>query len=265
MEIIGIKSVIVYNHLNYEAVLAAAIIKQENPTMTAVTITHVIPTDYDTYIWVGIDPDKNTYKVFHDVRDKNHVVLLGDIDHVERRNPKIPLDSDATPGDDIKMRATLIEQVCKDITLVPADAQQTSEYQKLAFHASRFHSRTTELESLALVYAALLYAQNTLWDDEPFIVPSVNEQHIKDYQVDSTRAKRGFINNYKSVRVVHEGLSKTLFYTATDGFGYHLMLRMIKLTHKNYMNVIYGMEGPIIYTNLLGLNLENTSNPLVLN
>jgi hypothetical protein len=239
------KTLVVYNKLNHESLIAAAILKSENPTFETVDIHGLIHEDFESYIWLGIDPDPSVNEIFHRLRDKQNEIIKEDFKEtdyaVENRT-------------DVAVRSTIIEKM-----MLSFDLDDNEVYKKISFHAGHFHDKKTEPEYLLYVYDTIQDAYESLVYGKPFTVESDTpdiKEHMASYKLAVERAKKALQGNYNSATTFHNNVKKNLFHTCIATQDFHLMLRMIKLSHENFINVTQGIHGTILFTNLHNLKVE---------
>lgn len=257
------KVVVVYNHLNYDAVIAAGVIKAEmmgRDGLSFVDISQTVDPDGDTYYWVGVDP-QNTHESLYiatmsQPRIIEHIVFL-DSDIRAHRNE----DAIKTPwwkffskemvdvieeedDHDVPVKDSLITKVCAYFRY------SDENWKRLGFHASRFHHPQTELEYLAYIYANLVSAHDALTRDGVYVHQDFIAKHIDIYLDDIKKAKQTFTSSHRRSRVLDGKVEKTAIYTTNSDFSYHLKLRLIRLSNFDFMNIITGMVGMIAYTNM---------------
>lgn len=263
---------VVYNRLNHESVLAAAILMSQIVNAQAVDVSQLIYDGSTEYIWIGIEPVPGLGS-FHDTSAHiTHTVILD-------RNPQInavskvrrvmsvlgPFGKDkehfAEESDcDLGVKRTLIDKVCEHFEI------EGQEFQKVAFHAANFHKRDAELPWLAFVYNNLIIAEQALKTGQPYIVDHSSDSVVDKYKQAVEVAKRNFTNCYKEVKVQDGGKVKTALFTTMNDFGFHVALRLIRLSHTNFLNLTMGLSGTIAYSNMQGVKFEDRGeSPLLLN
>lgn len=264
---------VVYNRLNHESLLAAAILVAEVVEVEAVDISQLIHDDSEEYVWIGIEPI-TSYGSFRDASgEKTHTVILGDNSKVNAVSKVSRLavfsglytneQEHLTEDDfdcDAGIRRTLIDKVCEHFEI------DAPEYRKLALHASKFHDKKAELEYLAFVYKNLKEADRCLYDNEKFKVQEVTQTDVDLYLADMQKAKKNFRNRYQELRVQDGGKVRNAIYTTMNDFGYHLSLRLIRLAHENYLNLSMGLSGTIAFSNMRQVRFEDANTtPILMN
>ena len=255
-------TVIIFNKFNYDAVIAAAILSREIGNAVAVDVSQMVPTDADTYVWLGLTPANKPGHFSNVTMNKEHIVVTN----------KSPIAIKKKRFSWFRrqevMEVTQEEECISDYTLIQAAFERfeltNTDYRKLAFHVAHFHMRNTEVDYLAFVYDNLLHAEECLRNGTPFSVR--NEINVKRYIEAVGEAKRNLSSNYRYKDIREGDSTRTVLYTTMDGFGFHLTLRLIKLVHKSFMNTAMGMNGQVFYTNMKNLAIEDKGDPfLVLN
>lgn len=265
--------VVVYNRLNYESVLAAAILCAEVVEAEAVDVSQLIHDDSQEYVWIGCEPI-TSFGSFRDTgAQKTHTVFLGDNSRLnavskvsrlamfsgmysqeEEHHSANEFDCDAG------IRRTLIDKVCEHFEI------DVPEYRKLALHASKFHDKTAELEYLAFVYKNIKHADKCLYEVEKFKVQEAGQADIDAYMQDMNAVKRNFRNRYQELKVQDGDRVRNAIYTTMNDFGYHLSLRLIKLAHAYYLNVSMGLSGTIAFSNMRRVKFEDAqTTPILMN
>lgn len=261
VEISGIKTCVVYNKLCTDSLLAAAILKAEFPTYEVVDIGQLVTNEYETYVWLGIPYCTYKNTVFKYLKDKEHIVFMADdrrLATINGKESKEPLAKDAI--EDCASPATLISKICQYFRL------DEPQYFKLGFHLTRFYGARTEAEYLALIHYATINAWSSLFYGNPFRIPADGLRLVNSYIKDRESLKFMIRNSFRSTAVSDGDRVVQVFHTTMDTVDYHLILRMIRLTHKNYLNTRYGLNGTVVQTSLNNPKLEPAANdnPIVL-
>lgn len=263
---------LIYNSMNYDAVLAAAILRHKFPGIEVVDVAKQVPHDSETYVWIGVEPNAQNMYYYDLGKTKKHVVFLNRPDNVvaskksgvdftvlgpSHESYESMFEEDELP--DPQFPPTLIDKVC---TFYGIDK---TDYWKLSMGVSMFHRRSTELEILAYVYHNLKEANQSLASHEPFYIKQVQGEEIKDYLEEARIIKKNLVNNYKLIPILDGDRVRMAVYTTINDFSIHLALRLIKLAHHNFMNMSLGLNGQIAYTNLIEPGFDkNVDKPLVI-
>lgn len=268
----GISSTIVYNRLNHEAVLAAAILASKLENTKCVDIAQRIDDDSDQYIWIGIEPVPGIGSFHETINNKTHVVIvngLHSINAVTKVKKAFMIFGRYTSEEkhiseeemcDVGVRRTLIDRACEYFNI------QESDFDRLAFHASKFHDRKAELEYLAFVHKNVKQAERCLIAGEHFQVMYPNQGDVESYLSEMSRIKKSFSTGYQEITVLDGDRTRSALYTTISDSSYHLALRLIKLSHVNYLNLSMGLCGPIAFSNMKRLKFtQDQQQPILLN
>lgn len=248
---------VIYNRLNYDAVIAAAIVKKHVEDVTVIDISQDIPEGCDKYIWLGVEPSYHNGSFMRRNSLKEHVVIVdngegGTVATISAEGSKKSLTIKTTREDEdtLSVKRTLIDRVCEQFALWNED------YTKISFHVSRFHAKDTEIEYLAFVYKNIIEADRCLNSTNQYQVKVCTESDIEKYMTDVRTAKFTFNKNYRKTVVKTDNGFPIVLHTSMNDFGYHLALRTIKLAHKYFLNITVGLNGVQAYTNVSGLQLD---------
>lgn len=271
------KTVIIYNQFNHDAVVAAAIAASFYPNAVALDFGKHVKDDYDQYIWIGVTPIKMNIKnsksskhtVFLDrtydgkikkIKDFTDSDFMAEAPLAQNENVSEEMSSLEVVVDDTRHRDSLSEKVCAALNVTDPLMR------KLAFHVSGFHSKKTEVEYLAFIYYNLFEASNCILTGDKFVARDTTKEDVAKYMVQARIIAKLLKDSYYPARVLDGGFSKLVAYTVFSDFNFHLALRMVKMAHESFINISMGINGLIIYTNLQDtsmIRVENT--PTVLN
>lgn len=270
------KTVIIYNQFNHDAVVAAAIAAAHYPNAVALDFGKHVKDDYDQYIWIGVSPMKVNVK---NSKSRKHTVFLNKTYDGKVGKVKDFSDSDfmadfPMEGGVLDNEDSLAQDVCIDTfhrdslcEKVCASLKVTDPLmRKLAFHVSGFHSKKTEAQYLAFIYFNLAEAHNCILTGDKFVVRETDKDDVAKYMAQARVSAKMLKDSYYPTKMVDGGFSKLVAYTAFSDFNFHLALRMVKLAHEKFINISMGINGLIVYTNLQDtstIRVENT--PVVVN
>lgn len=247
------KTIVVYNSLNHDSLLAAAIFKTECLDSHAVNINRIIPDDRDLYVWIGVEPTaigfalnkKAEHVVISDIYNKNAGYSNRDPKTGNLTSNKHPLSFKNEFFLETHKTISLCERVCDIFEF------RNENYHKLGLHATNFHERETEKEFLVFIYVNLVRAEQSLVTGLPFTVSEANADDERHYFETVEKIKKDFPSIYRLETMYdQEGSRRQVVCTTMNDFSFHIALRMIRLVHKNFANTVYGMNGLFVYTNL---------------
>jgi hypothetical protein len=248
---------VIYNRLNYDAVIAAAIVKKNAEDVTVIDISQDIPEGCDKYIWLGVEPSYHNGSFMKRHLMKEHIVITdngdgGTVATISETGSKksLVIKTSKEDEDTLAVKRTLIDRVCEQFALF------NEEYVKISFHVSRFHNKDTEIEYLALVYTNIVEADKCLSGHGDYSVKNCTSSDIERYMTDIRTAKFAFNKNYRKAVVKTDNGFPMAIHTTMNDFGYHLALRLIKLVHTYFLNITVGLNGVQAYTNVSGLQLD---------
>ncbi len=266
MDTIISQSAIIYNKQNMASVISAAVLLNELPDASAFDVGQLINDEHMCFIWVGVDPVKNIKEFYQRTKYKQHVIIV-EPEPVKplmiQLNPfktKFPEMEDSE--DEVKVHElSLLGLTCKEYNL------NSKEYEKLDFHIKRFYNKDAEIESLAYVYTNLQEAERSIASNLPFVVKGISGNDIHNYLFEIKHVKTKLTNSYRQTTVMDGEKPRNAFHTCISDSSYHLALRLVRLSHKNFLNTTLGMSGMIAYTNLRHLVLGDQFGqpPLILN
>lgn len=261
---------VVYNRLNHEAVLATAILISHLEDARAIDVSQRVEDMSQEYIWIGVEPVTKTGGIHSNIINKNHVVIVDGNPEVNattkvkktfmmlgnyiKRKEHRTEESNC----DLGLRRTLIHRVCEHFDI------QDDIYQSLAFHAAKFHDKTTSLQHLAFVYRNIMLAEECLLTGKAFKAQYPQAGDIQQYMQAAQLAKKGFDQSYRQIVVQNGTRVCSALYTTISDSRYHLALRLIKLSQQNFLNMTLGMSGSIAYSNMRQLRFDKDQNPPIL-
>jgi hypothetical protein len=263
---------IVYNRLNHEAVLAAAILVSQLQDARAVDISQRIEDTSMEYVWVGVEPIPGVGSFHENVTNKNHIVIINGSPEINavtkvkkaymllgsyvKEEEHLAEESDC----DLGLRRTLIHRVCEYFNI------ESDTFESLAYHAAKFHDKTTSLKDLVFVYKNIMAAEECLLTGKVFQVQYAEPGDVQEYLQAAERTKKGFGQSYQEIVVQDGDMVRSVLYTTMSDSRYHLALRLIKLSHKNFLNMSLGLSGSIAYSNMRQLRFDkNQDQPILLN
>lgn len=244
-EVAGIvkkKVTVIYNHLNLEAIIAAAMLKNCYPEFTILTASQRMDKGEELYIWIGINSK--------DLVDRE--LTQDGIQHRQYSS------HDVQPVDEHGYRPNLIDRICTDFKI-----RQSHSMARLSFHATRFNRPDMELGDLTFVYNELLNAVDILGDKED---PSKNNTSTKQYLGDMADIKKKMTNSYHLLTMKDGVATKEVMYTNFFDHKFILALRLISLSGRDFLNHTVGMGNNLIYTSLYDPVMnDDMKNVVVLN
>lgn len=266
MDTVFTNTTIIYNKQNLSAVIATAILMSELHGVDVVDVSQLVNTDSDSFIWVGVDPKKHIDHFMFSTRHKEHIVITEEersvsvMEILSPFNRKPALEVGEDHGDHMAVKPTLIDLVCKRFGL------DNEDYKKLDFHTARFYERKTEIEYLAFVYANLLEAAKCIAKNNNFSMKNTTAADVHQYLLDIKAVKSNFTSNYQQATVQDGNTVKNAIHTSISDSSIHLVLRLTRLVHRNFLNMSMGMSGAIAYTNMRDIKFDITmGRPLILN
>lgn len=249
---------VIYNQFSYNALLAAAIIKTELEDVSVYDLSTIVEPKHDTYIWVGVEKPLLNWGT-----DATHVILIDNTlisSHFKKTrfeafieklvftkaNPNETIIPDIVETDGLEFRKlTLIDKVCNTFGI------PIKKYQKLSHLAEMFHNKDADIKTLSFVYSSLLNAQETVIHNKPFTVPEFDSPSNEDLYLSASREVKGYLNKrYNIIKTRNHFKYETFIYTTCSEFNWHLALRLIKLSHKNFVNASIGANGSLVYGNV---------------
>jgi hypothetical protein len=221
-----------------------------------------------------VNPKRYQNDVVSKLKNKDFIIFTEQGDTLsgqEGKKASINLtDGDDGEVDDLRVKVSITQRV---INYFKYDS-----YDALAFRVQYFHSNKEEMIHLAYTYQVLKNAEASLLFNHEFIVPNVGlcEEYdpvtmsdspdlyeaarwIIDYKNDIASVKKIMLNSYRSFDAVMSNATVRAFYTTCGDFSYHLMLRMIRLTHKYFINHVMGLNGHVLYTNIDDFKIDFAS------
>lgn len=271
--------VIVYNGLNHEALLTAAILKTELQsnikTVCCVDVQKIIPRDGVNYIWLGVDPiiSPQMQSAHFFTRNVKHIVIKETVDSEPSKSiiqyyKELPSVTEfaimlhtgqySEHYNESKIEDTVDKFI--DPILVPKFSLMlealkqcgvnADKYQKLNYIASKFHEKTLSLSDSAWLYQELLIAQETIQFNRPFVTVAECLSQEQNYLEAIKEAKHSLNNSYYILKKERNGQMLKVFYTTYNDFTYHLALKLIRRVHPYFLNISTGLHGLVAYTNL---------------
>lgn len=223
------KVIVVYNHFNVEAILAAAYLKQTYKDFVVISVEQIIPKDADLYTWIGVDPAQ-----------------IIDRELAAGKEHRVYSSHDIKAADEEGIRPGIMEEVCKDFTI-----RQTPRLQALMFQAARFYDNKSmgELGDLAFVFNEVRNANNVLNGIKSKPITSASE--MRENYLDAVwYVKAMFNSRYKTIHALDDTKVKDVIYTAFSDYNFIIALRLMKMAHTNFVNQSHSLNGSLIYSNM---------------
>lgn len=249
---------IIYNQFNYKAVITAAIVANEVTIDAIYDLSGPIPVnEFDKVILVGLDTvrGQSDFYGFNKIQER---VFISDLDYGDKKI--LPVEIQASAKDEATNQALI--RTLKDVdpildgypTMIEKAARALDfsmlDYNVLNLYINRFHDKSMDVEHLAFIYDNILKAEASLKSNTRFEVTTILNSDTKRYLDSVQVAKNNFNKSYQIAEVFDNKIKRRVMITTFMGTQYHLALRLIKLVHKNFMNICLGLNGPMVYTNL---------------
>lgn len=255
MNTISPEVAVIYNRLNMDAVIATAIMLKERPDARAFDITQLAPTDSMRYVWIGIDPRVAFKEFYFKVSSRVHTFIIDDgpiqplklqLHPFKTRFPEMKEPKEGENEADLpEVVKSLVSKLCEEF------AYDAPGYRKLGFKVSHFLDKKTEIEDVIFVYTNARIADWCIAHCEPFqINDAISKEQRGIYMNEVKRVKGIFDRGYRHGRFVDGTKVRMAVHTSISDVSFHLALRLIRLAHKNFVNMTMGLSGPIAYTNM---------------
>lgn len=265
---------IIYNRFNLEAVLAAAMIKTAVPGAQAYDATQDAPLKSVIYFWVGVDPSKvdGFYEKLH---SREHKVFVDEgpirptglqLNPFKTKFPDLP---EETQDDFVKKGPSIIDKVIEHF-----DLSNHESYAALAFHAGHFYDRENQYKDvdeqvkfLGFVHTNVLHAEECIANCKPFELLVPISQQVEAYTDAIRKVSSVLSNSYRKITVVDGTKTRNAIQTCvSDPVIYRLVKRLCLLSHSYYVNMTMGLSGPILYSNMRHIKIDQIyGSPLLLN
>jgi len=265
---------IVYNQFNYKAVITAAIIANEVYVDAIYDLNNIIPDNgFDKLILVGMDTlsgqaefygfNKNQERIFISDLDYGDVKVLRHERHSKNNIGIVPMEPSVDDLTDhiVNGYPTMIEKAAKALEF------DMVNYSLVNLHLNSFHNKNTDVKYLAFIYENILVADKAIKSKNVYEVPSLFSVDVDKYLEDVKSVKISLNDQYRTTAISDKSKRKRYVVVSTfTGFDFHLVLRLIKLVHNNFMNIALGLNGPMVFTNLHNApHLDLKENAIVLN
>ena len=128
---------IIYNKLNLSAVIAAAIVMTEMNVTNVSDVSQLVDDEFDTYIWIGVNPKKNIGEFYFRTKSKEHIIITEaerPISALEILNPFMKIQRPEVGDDDhcaLSFKPTLIDLVCKHFEIDKLQSILKTPYYKI--------------------------------------------------------------------------------------------------------------------------------------
>jgi len=249
-------TIVVYNPLNIEAILAASEIKRHFDHVQVLAADQLIPSEDEivqektTFVWIGVTLGSDRLRAMR----------------IHKASHRLYSSRDGVVADDTGYRPTLIERVCVDMGI-----HVTARRIKLGYLASQFHEPTgpnetkaDKLAALVETWAELRAALVHLNGDNYMSRVNMSAQTI--YLEDMARAKRKISGNYRLMMSKDGHKAVRTLVTHFNDHLFILALRLIGLSHTAFMNHWVSSNGTLLYTNIYRPHLheEEKISPILL-
>lgn len=227
------KTVVVYNPLNLEAVITAAVLKDKFANYKVVPAGSHIDEGADTYIWLGVKDNTHLKRVLKIHKAQHQTYLTGDV----------------AAADETGYRPPMMERVCLDHGI-----SMGHRLIKTAFHVTRFYDRSTPLADLQYVFGELRHSMSVLG------LPALQETYMEAME----QAKQQLGSGYQISKALDGSSVVKVMVSNIHDTGFALALRLIKLRGIPFVNYSNGVNGSMIYTDLNRPHLEEHGTKMVL-
>lgn len=243
----GVRTILVYNPANMEAVLATAIIKQHYPQVEIHEAGMDLPTTGATYLWLGVAPTTNMFPSTHGLgvwRSAEHFVAASNQPVRQFKVKMLYVGQHAVHNEEVN------HEPSENMTgyILHFLGIQDTKYSGLVHLVHRFYDRKMDIDTLAYIYDGVKRAQLSLTTGEFSISPPCIEQ-VESYMVAVQNAKKALNNSY-TVRdlIVDKKRSKVILTCNTKDFW--ITRRLTSFSYQNYANSVMMLNGPSVQTNL---------------
>lgn len=224
---IDARSCVVYNKFNIDSTLAAAVLKTQEFVGMVIDNTKVIPSNFENYIWLGINPNLTPEGAFTNILDKKHQVYM-------------PV-KDTTLDDDYTR--SVFEVICDQLVLPTCG---------LGIAINKFYTNELTHEESVRLYANSIHAFDVINGNTkgPFSVLPYNERQEAAFKLYLTGVKTKLKDGYgiQYVQLSDDKFVKTAVTCFNDDCFW--ALRLVKLAHKYYANIAVTLNGTLVETNL---------------
>lgn len=219
---------VVYNKFDYDSLMAAALYKSLHPEVKVVDNTKSLSTKYDEYLWLGITPSFEVSSDTKFIKDKVSRSVVAVKSH----------------EGEVEFAVSVFMQVAQ------LENKVDSRVMTLVNLLNQFHTNTIKKAELVFVYKSLKMAQEVIDGSSEFLI----NETITDYdagQFDKyiKLVKQRLEGNY-NIRFIELKSKYARVVMTTFSDDYHWVLRLIKLGHKNHVNLCLTTKGCMVETNL---------------
>ena len=258
----ALKTIVVYNPANMEAVLAAAIVKQTYPSTEFYEAGVDLPTTGDQYLWLNITPTTTMFPSTHGLgvwRQAKHFVSLSG-QPLRQFKVKILSVGQTVVHNENTEEQPIANSVGYLLNYLGIDA---TKYNGLVELVHLFYERNTDIDTLAYIYANVKRAQESM-ETGVFTLEEPSVEQLEKYMKAVQEAKLALNKSY-TVRdlIVDKMRTKVILTCNTKEFW--ITRRLTSFTYKNYANSVMMLNGPSVQTNLNVAKLFNTDAVTVLN
>lgn len=219
---------VVYNKFSIDATLAAAVLKTNPNVLCVVDNTKVIPGNFENYLWLGIEPNIAPEGAFKELIGKVHQSIVPSTDDVVA---------------DGRQR-TIFEQICEK-ALVNSGG--------LGFLIEKFYTNKLTKEESTRLYANSIHAIDVINGGvREFRVLGYSAMQDEAFKLHISGVKNKLSNAYgiQYVQLQGDRFVKAAVTCFNDDCFW--ALRMLKLSHKNFVNVATTLNGTLVETNIEG-------------
>ena len=240
--IVPMESVVVYNKFDIHSLMAAAVYSGQVSPVTGVKYelldtTVLLHSDFDEYVWVGVNPESGIKGFIHKTLKKNAKHIKVEIDHYDA---------------DLGRKITIYEEAIKQVGVV-----QTSAF-ALGNALEHFFDAKLTIQELVFIHKNYIKAKECIELGivfRPEVYSNVlNEIDKTSFMCFINKVKTKLKHSYKpSVGVINNKKFKYCL-LALNIDEYSWALRIVQMSHQYYLNIINCLRGYVIDTNIPNLS-----------
>ena len=249
------KTVVVFNPGNMEAVVAAAIVKDRYPAAMVVDVAKAIPSGADQYLWLGVEPSVNMIED-KSVWRKDHIVAFSG-KPLSQFKVSVGGPSWKTLQPKESYQPNLAGRVLDYLRI------DAGRFAGLVDMVHRFYDKDLDISTLAFIYEGCKTALASLSGSEFFLAyPSLEQQ--ERYMAAVKAAKTELHGNVAVQTGKMKGV-KTTFAQFCNVKDVWLCRRLISFTYAHYAHTKMRLNGPSFEANFKADGFGTFENVAVLN